>query len=482
MSETIEIKPNLSGFLQSFRKIGYKLETAISDIVDNSISAGAKNVRVSMLPSASTVTIFDDGSGMGPATIVEAMRMGTHKDFREAGDLGKFGLGLKTASFSQTKKFTVVSKRDGIISALQWDIDYMTERGDWHAKKLKLSDVAPIIKQVDPSLADMIDVLPSWTVVIWENMDEYSEVHLNEQITPLRNHLSLVFHRFMSKEGYNGRKVAITFNGLRLEPRDPFADTHNATQKNPTEPNIIKGHKFFITAYDLPNHTKLDAKQYDALDMGEGFTRNQGFYLYREGRLLCWGTWFGLAKSSDATSLARIMIDTDNQQDELWNIDVKKSMAEPIPEVKSVLKPYAGKTTVRSRTTKSYRGVKRNTGADWWVEERKDDGVTSLRINREHPLYASLVENFGGIKSVLNEIFNKIESTLPIKTLDAIMNQNPYSLMMEREFNADGLREMAVSLKDGGRDRKKVFELLCLDYDDGEYDKEVNKILDEVFA
>ena len=97
MSQSIEITPNLSGFLSSFREIGYKLETAVADIIDNSISAGAKNVRVSMLPSENALMIFDDGCGMSSEELVEAMRLGTVKDYREAGDLGKFGLGLKTS-------------------------------------------------------------------------------------------------------------------------------------------------------------------------------------------------------------------------------------------------------------------------------------------------------------------------------------------------------------------------------------------------
>jgi hypothetical protein len=147
-----------------------------------------------------------------------------------------------------------------------------------------------------------------------------------------------------------------------------------------------------------------------------------------------------------------------------------------------VLKPYAGKTITRSRTTKSHKTVQRITGVDWWIEERKDDGIVTFRINRKHPLYESLAESFDGIRPILNEIFNKIESTLPIKTIDAIMHQNPHSLVMNRPFDIYGVRELAQCLKDAKRDRKKIFELLRLDYDNDEYDDKINKILDEVFS
>jgi hypothetical protein len=183
MSDLIEIKPNLAVFLSSFRQIGYKIETAVSDIVDNSISANAKNVRISVYPSCKSAVIFDDGTGMSYKELTDAMRLGTHRDIREAGDLGKFGLGLKTASFSQTKKFTVLSKKGNKRAVLQWDMDLLKKKGEWVARKLEPDDVLSKIYNLDVEIKSLVSGLPSYTVVFWEEMDQYSE---NPQPNPYR--------------------------------------------------------------------------------------------------------------------------------------------------------------------------------------------------------------------------------------------------------------------------------------------------------
>ena len=480
MSNSVEIAPNLSVFLSSFREIGYQLDTAVADIVDNSISANASNVRISVVPSEMKAIIFDDGEGMDKDTLIEAMRLGTKRDLRQIGDLGKFGLGLKTASFSQTKTFSVLSKqKGGDIYGLRWDIPVLERANRWLADEVSYEDIKDIIVRIDPDIVNFIQQSDSWTIVIWENMDRYEAEHLETLMGELREHLSLVFHKFLSKEGFHGHKISLFFNGTELIAKNPFAEALIATQKNPTETVEVKGHKIQITAYDLPNYTKLTKKQYDDLDGGEGFTKNQGFYLYREGRLLVGGTWFRLAKVSDATALARIMIDIDNTQDELWNIDVKKSMAEPIPEVREILMPYALKVRSRSKTTKSHRGIKRDV-TDWWVEENKD-GKVMFKINREHPLYIEIAESLGKNKTILNAMLNKIEQTVPVRAIDAVMNQNPYSIDTGNDFSAENIKELAQFLKDQGRDRNKVFDIIKIDYDD-KFDKQINDILDEVFA
>lgn len=479
MSKSVEIAPNLSVFLSSFREIGYQLDTAVADIVDNSISANASNVRISVVPSEMKAIIFDDGEGMDKDTLIEAMRLGTKRDLRQIGDLGKFGLGLKTASFSQTKTFSVLSKqKGGEIYGLRWDIPVLERANKWLADEVSYEDISGIIVRIDPDVVNYIQKSDSWTIVIWENMDRYEAEHLETLMGDLRDHLSLVFHKFLSKEGFHGHKISLFFNGTELIAKNPFVDLP-ATQKNPTETVEVKGHKIQITAYDLPNYTKLTQKQYKDLDDGEGFIKNQGFYLYREGRLLVGGTWFRLAKVSDATALARIMIDIDNTQDELWNIDVKKSMAEPIPEVRDILMPYALKVRSRSRTTKSHRGVKRDV-TDWWLEEDKD-GKVAFKINRKHPLYVEIAESLGTNKDILDSMLSKIEQTVPIRAIDAVINQDPYSIYLEKEFSVESVKKLALFLKEQGKNRDKVFEIIKIDYDD-KFDKQINDILEEVFA
>ncbi len=81
--------------LESMRSVGYSFESALSDIIDNSITAGARNVEIVVEPiRAEFVTIFDDGFGMGPAEARDALRLaGTRSAERSEADLGRFGLG-----------------------------------------------------------------------------------------------------------------------------------------------------------------------------------------------------------------------------------------------------------------------------------------------------------------------------------------------------------------------------------------------------
>jgi hypothetical protein len=191
--KTQNIPPNVSNFVKSLRDIGYTLEIAVADILDNSISANANHIQIYAAPNPKMIfCIFDNGNGMTEDELIEAMRLSSKSphDVRDEKDLGKFGLGLKTASFSQCKKLTVLSKQNNIISIKQWDLDYIADKNDWLLITPDLSDFKNI------PLLDELNNTGTGTLVVWQNIDNYEE-NFSESVNKVRQHLSLVFHRFL---------------------------------------------------------------------------------------------------------------------------------------------------------------------------------------------------------------------------------------------------------------------------------------------
>src|SRR5579859_4999212 len=120
--------------MQSLRSVGYSTSTALADLVDNSISAQARTIRISVtMNSRPFVAICDDGLGMDEATLLAAMRFGSRdpRHPRQGAELGRFGLGLKTASLSQCRKLSVATLQDGRLSIARWDLDECDHRGTW---------------------------------------------------------------------------------------------------------------------------------------------------------------------------------------------------------------------------------------------------------------------------------------------------------------------------------------------------------------
>jgi hypothetical protein len=161
-------EPRADAMIHSLRAFGYDLATALADLIDNSITAGAKNIWLHFHWNGerSTISLFDDGAGMTEQTLLDAMRPGSATPLAERSqdDLGRFGLGLKTASFSQAKRLTVVTKQAGGRAVRCWDLDYVTECQDWRLLRSGSADC-------DAKIIPTLDKLSSGTAVFWEAMD-----------------------------------------------------------------------------------------------------------------------------------------------------------------------------------------------------------------------------------------------------------------------------------------------------------------------
>jgi len=169
----IHLPPSAPDLLESMRAIGYSFEAALADLIDNSIAAGARNVNIRFSANnAPYIAVIDDGAGMSPQDLTDAMRHGSRNPGirRDALDLGRFGLGLKTASLSQCRTLTVVSLRDGVVSARRWDLDYIARRRDWWLLNIP-EDQARLLPHVDDLIAQQpFSRLPNLAAGIFDRL------------------------------------------------------------------------------------------------------------------------------------------------------------------------------------------------------------------------------------------------------------------------------------------------------------------------
>ena len=418
----VEIPPKPSPLIESIRAIGYSLSTALADLVDNCIAARTETVQI--LASLETpdlkIGILDDGVGMTEEELLEAMRLGSRSPLEERAesDLGRFGLGLKTASFSQCRVLTVVSRTNGATAIARWDLNQVAESGKW---QVQIPD--------DLTFIPWTELLgTSGTLVVWEELGLRTDdvdtgrdlVDFVRQMDEARTHLELVFHRFLSSEPGH-RRVNVLMNNRPLEPFDPFHSRHPATIAGPQE-RIRVGHEdVLVQAFTLPHHGKVTPAEWDRYGGPEGYLRNQGFYVYRERRLIIHGTWFGLARQTELTKLARVRIDMPNALDGAWKIDVKKASAQLPPPVRErlrrIIEPL-GAASKRVYRTRGRKLIEENRIPVWSRVQNKNQ--ISYRINEEHPMILDLLSRLPpDARGDLMRVIEVAGASLPMDALFA---------------------------------------------------------------
>lgn len=427
-----EAPPEASAMINTFRAFGYNLRTAIADIIDNSISAKAENIWIEYKwdGAESWVTITDDGTGMNLEELKLAMTPGSKdpKDDRDEHDLGRFGLGLKTSSFSQCKRLTVATKREGFkVINRCWDLDYVNE-----TKKWSLLDFIS-----DKSLAGKLDDLNSGTTVIWEKLDrlvgnanKQNEAAMNvflEEFAGVEDHLSLVFHRYMEQ-----KRVTIFMNGNKLEPWDPFMKQSEGGQLVAKE-DLDKG-QVKVKCYVLPHISKLSADERKK-SKTEDWYKLQGFYIYRQNRLLLHGDWLGLFSKNEHYKNARILIDIPNRLDHDWKIDIKKATATPSFAVRKDLVRLGKLTRTAAGTLHRFRGnqimlddsIKSFDFQSVWKARKTRDDARHYYINPDHALIKELLDKDSITKKEFKTALNLIGETTPVESIILNHSEDPES-------------------------------------------------------
>lgn len=413
----IELTPD-PHLLESMRAVGYTAETAVADLIDNSIGAAAKTVHV--LASASgppRLSIFDDGEGMDRDTALNAMRLAAQSpsEARRSTDLGRFGLGLKTASLSQCRRLTVATRRDGRTTVLRWDLDHVMKAASWSVIELEEAHCPELLGW------ELLQQVEHGTLVCWNDLDLFSMTEGDSQadfdaaLVRVRAHCELVFHRFAAGDGC--RKVAITFNGSPIEVLDPFLSGAKATQKK--EDTIrVAGVVLGVKAFTLPYISKMTATQ-KRLALSAGSLReSQGFYIYRGGRLVIWGTWFRLNPKGELGKLARVRVDVPNTLDHLWALDIKKSQATPPREMRDALRTLAGQMIAPSRRAQKFRGRNSKAGDPltrvWDLVTDRDDEFR-YEVNREHPLIRRMTDTLSPEQLThMADVLELLEQSFPV--------------------------------------------------------------------
>jgi anti-sigma regulatory factor (Ser/Thr protein kinase) len=426
--QTTSAVPEASSMIETFRAIGYNIETAIADIIDNSISANAKNIWVNFewKGSKTWLAIKDDGIGMNDAELIQAMRPGSKNPLQDRNekDLGRFGLGLKTASFSQARKLTVISKKANYKSVYwTWDLDFVKQTGNWD-----------LIKYLpDENLKTEISNLTSGTIVLWNDIDrvvkDFSQDDnkaLEKFLTTMeqvKKHLAMVFHKFIEQG-----KINIYFQDKKVNAWNPFLSNEKATQEFP--PEKIQNGKVKIEGFVLPHKSKISEETYKNAEGVKGWNEQQGFYIYRNERLLLAGDWLGLFRKEEHYKLARIQIELPNTLDESWQIDIKKSIARPPLVFREQIKAYALK--VRQRAVEVYRhkgkSVKQIAGQKFiplWVEHKRGD-KWFYKVNRDNPILSKIKEQAKkDSDKAIEMLLRFIEETIPSKSIYINESEQP---------------------------------------------------------
>lgn len=460
MQGAIDLPPHASSMIESMRDIGYSFPAAVADIVDNSISANARIIRIHFLwnDGDPVLAIADDGEGMDADTLLEAMRPGTHSPRADRGttDLGRFGLGLKTASFSQCRQLSVVSRTDnGQASGYRWDLDYIAETNSWSVQRLSRGGVNEL------PFRDLLG--EQGTLVVWQKIDrlmdftsQRAEDLFNDHFEEAREHLQLVFHRFlepMADEKHLPR-VRIEMNRDPLKPFNPFFPDANARQLLVTEDIPVEGSYVRVQPYVLPHHSRVDKDAYERYAGRDGYAHTQGFYVYRNRRLIDHGTWFRLVPKREITRLARVRIDIPNTLDHLWGIDVRKSRATPPGVIRDSLKRVIGQITESAGKVYTHRGkrsVSHETAPIW--QRLRRHGEIHYAVNQEHPLLASLRQEMTDEQNrKLSMFIRLIGENIPSDMIFSDMSGDPSSLDRNSVSNAEALKSDLRALIDVLRD------------------------------
>ena len=440
MTQEFEIvEPDPSSLIEALRAFGYSPETSLADLIDNSITANAKNIWVKFVwaGAESHIEILDDGSGMDTKELVRAMKVGSQNPLneRDAKDLGRFGLGLKTASFAQCRHVSVSSLKDGLpISTRIWDLDYVAKHGQWRLMKYPSKNHDEIIT------GSLGKNMASGTLIIWSNLDrmlglvdESDSRHQDnfyEIESRVAKHLSMVFHRYM--EGNNKINIYIAGDPNPLKPWDPFLTDEDYTDPLPIEKPSLFDKKISVEPFVLPHHTMMSSKEAHNEASGiKGWNAHQGFYIYRNKRMLVPGSWLGIRnlKQEEHYKLARIKVDIPNSMDDSWELDVKKSEARPPSGLRSDLARIAGVVRGKARDVYAFRGKPsaRKHAEDFEYIWNSKELRSRIRysINRNHPLIKSVKSLLGKNIKALEATLKLIEETIPITQFWIDSSENP---------------------------------------------------------
>jgi hypothetical protein len=341
MTERIIIPPDPERMIEGLRDTGYTFKTAIADIIDNSISAKAKNISVIFemdFRGSVIIRVIDDGDGMDEKGLLNAMKYGSNER-PDPMSLGKFGLGLKTASTAFCRKLSVISrasKTHKILKAI-WDLDHVAEVDEWEVLRPEISDE-------DEEYFNKFVGDKTGTIIVWEKTDRLlkdyadptgrpAQKALKKLINELDQHLGMTYQRFLDKDDpRENQKIIISFfykgETIQVGHWNPFVEKHSDLVAENTQPvSLMDSDKeigeFTVRAFVLPRKNEFpEEKDWEYARLSNAL---QGFYIYRENRLIHHGDWLGMFSNEPHFTLLRVEFSFDHKLDNALQVDIKKS-------------------------------------------------------------------------------------------------------------------------------------------------------------
>ena len=466
MSQIKTIVPPANSLIKGIRAIGYSFSTAVADIIDNSITAEAEWVKLYFDPLEKEpyFLIFDNGYGMNFSELENAMLFGSNREGKEdcEEDLGRFGLGLKSASLSQCKKFTVISKRYGRINGMSYDVEEIEKSNSWDLLVLNEEEISKY------PYVDELKKLDSGTIVVWNKFDKLQaesgnnfENAFRAAVAEMKKHIEYVFHRFYDQ-------IEIKLNEKKIEKRDPFLESSLKGQHGRKTTIKIKDccRPIIVIPHTLPYANTLTQDEKALLGNPKSIYDEQGFYIYRNKRLIYWGNWMHMGYKSELNKLARIQVDIPSDLDDMWMLDVKKSSAK-IPEViKDSIRSAIEESIIKSKRVIRYRGDNEaKSDLPIWNRIKDRDGFVRYEINRNNPLITIIRDNIGRNENkIFENLLSQIEFYLP---KSRIQNDNADAINIVNG-NEDDIEETKLI--------NDIVECLSL-FEEGKRESELDKLL-----
>jgi hypothetical protein len=409
-----EASPNPDYLIKSIAEQGYSLETSLADLMDNSISAEANKIEVLIDFDSEPFKLFlaDNGQGMTEEELSKNMQFPSNspEDSRSNSDLGRFGLGMKTASFSQTRKFTVLSKKknETKYNGRTWDVDFLKDNG-WKIIVNSDEEVARLMyqyNQLSSSFLKGFDNYKPNTIVIWEGLYKFENYlqkgnrkdSLKREITEVTSdYLALVFHRFMEKDS---NPLRIRINNTIVSPFNPFPEEEKDFRQIEPKQSSFRSDVIKIEGYILPSRAISETKKglNKWTTKHRGLMDMEGLYIYRANRIILFGGWNGIIKKAPRLQLARLRVEVGNSVDHLLHLNVAKSQIVVPHELRNAFEDYIHELKIEAEREYYNRGIRKFSGTKsqnhiQLFERSYSNKGSILEVNNNFPLVKNLQES-----------------------------------------------------------------------------------------
>lgn len=428
-----DVTPKPEDLIKSISEQGYKLETAIADLIDNSISAGADRIEVLLNTTSKPFMSFisDNGNGMDEETLRNSMHFPSASIdvSRKKEDLGRFGLGLKTASFSQSRHFTVMSRTTDETQFVgrSWDIELLQQNG-WVVKVESSDDIKQLeskyTKTSKGHLGEFDKTFVPKTVVIWRGLYKFedyisehdsSEMLKTELTERTRGYLGLVFHRFLER---TEKPIHIRLNNVRVKPFNPFPTELDGMRSLQQHNRSIGQDEIKVEGFVLPTKCIDEVRQgvnlwvprdRDLMDL-------EGIYIYRANRIILFGGWLGLSKRVQKTQLARMRIDIGNCADHLLHLNIAKSQVEMPYDIRKGIKVYIErlqKEAIREYHNKTIRrfNFKDMSKAPPFIVSQASNRGAQMEVNPDFPVLKDLQKTLNSQQEMQLKVLLRLANT-----------------------------------------------------------------------